>query len=439
MSKSIPYLQDSFFHDSSICGSYRLSFANNRPTISHFRPQGTNPDTFMKTQSVFRYLIHALLLPLASLPLGCGRDNPRADAAEAKPAVTALAVRAQVVTNRVFERRLTVQGTLEAKRFANVAARVAGNLDTIWVDEGDFVEADKTRLFQIDPVGLSNAWTIAAQELDVSRAGLQVAQANANQVRAEVRKVALDFARYARLHKDGKVSDHEYETAETLNEQAKAGLAVAEAQVELAARQVAQAAAGLAIARKNLEDSLTFAPVSGVISQRLAEPGEQMAIGRTVLMIVDPALIEAGAYLPAQYYPDVVPGTTTFRLDLNGRSAGVHAIDYRSPTINPVLRTFEIKGVVDTPAIPAIPGSMATLTIIFERREGLGVPTSSILVRGGRSVVFVIRDGKAVQTAVTAAFQTGAWTEIASGVRTGDRVVTEGQTLLQDGLAVDVF
>lgn len=383
------------------------------------------------------------LLSLLSLSLvaatvgGCGKG--KADAATDSVVASDLAVRVQVVTNRVFERRLTIQGTLDAKNFANVAARVAGNLDTIWVDEGDHVIAGETRLFQIDPVGLSNAWTIAAQELDVTRAGLQVAQAMTAKVRAEARKVALDFARYARLHKDGKVSDNEYENAETLHEQVKAGIDVAEAQVELAERQVAQAEAGLAIARKDLADSLTIAPISGVISRRLAEPGEQMAIGRTVLVIVDPALIEAGAYLPAQYYQDVVPGTTTFRLELDDRPAGVHAITYRSPTINPVLRTFEIKGVVEAQAIAVVPGSMAALTLIFESREGLGVPTSSLLIRGGHSVVFLIRDGKAVQTRVTTGFQNGAGTEILSGVQSGDRVVTEGQTLLQDGQSVSVL
>ena len=391
----------------------------------------------MKTQPAFLFLILAILMPLAGLPLGCGRGQPEADAGDAKPDRAALAVRASIATNRVFERRFTVQGTLEAKRFANVAARVAGNLDAVWVDEGDRVEAGKTPLFQIDPVGLSNAWIIAAQQLDVARAGLQVAQATAARVRAEVRKVALDFSRYARLHKDGKVSDNEYETAETLHEQAKAGIAVAEAQVELATRQVAQAEAGLAIARKNLDDSLTLAPISGVISQRQAEPGEQMAIGRTVLVIVDPSLIEAGAFLPAQYYPDVVPGKTAFRLEIAGRPAGTHLIDYRSPTINPVLRTFEIKGVVDTRLAPAVPGGMASLTLVFESHEGLGVPLSSILIRDGHAVVFVIRDDQAVQTPVTTGFQNGAWTEIVSGLATGDVVVTEGQTLLRDGQAVE--
>jgi multidrug efflux pump subunit AcrA (membrane-fusion protein) len=49
----------------------------------------------------------------------------------------------------------------------------------------------------------------------------------------------------------------------------------------------------------------------------------------------------------------------------------------------------------------------------------------------------VIRDDRAVQTPVTTGFQNGAWTEIVSGLQDGDTVVTEGQTLLRDGQAVE--
>lgn len=385
------------------------------------------------------HIKRAVIVTLLALSFaGCGNKDKPAAATDAA-AARVLAVRTQVATNRVFERRLTVQGTLEAKHFASVAARVVGNLDAVWVDEGDAVKAGETRLFQIDPVGLSNALSIAEQALDVARAGLKVAQAGADKTRAEARKVGLDYERYARLHKDGKISNNEYETADTMNQQAKAGIAVAEAQVDLAGRQVNQAEAALAIARKNLADSLALAPITGIVSRRSGEPGEQMAVGRTVLQIVDLGTIEAAAYLPAQYYPDITPGKTPFRLEVNGRPAGTHVVSYCSPTINPVLRTFEIKGLVENASGLAVPGSMAAITIVFETRLGIGVPTASLLTRGGRPVVFVVRDGKAVQVAVTTGFQNDAWSEILAGLKAGEPIITEGQTQLQDGEPVEVL
>jgi len=394
-----------------------------------------NAHTHTYTRTHMKTPLFLLSLTLIAAA-GCGKGKPAAAADPA--AANAITVRAVAATNRVFERRLTVQGTLEAKTFANVAARVAGNLDAIWVDEGDRVTAGETRLFQIDPVALSNAVTAAEQNLDVARAGLAVARASRERVEAEARKAALDFARYERLHKEKKVSDNEFETADTLHRQARAGIAVAEAQMALAQSQAGQAAAALAIARKNLDDARGIAPLSGVVSRRDAEPGEQMAVGRALLTIVDLDSIEAAAFIPAQYYPDIVPGETTFRLAVNGRAAGIYVITYRSPTINPVLRTFEIKGAVRDASGAAVPGAMADVTLVFETRQGIGVPTAAVLARGGREVVFVARDGTAVQTAVTTGLQNDGWTEIRSGLEPGVQVVSEGQTQLHDGAPVDI-
>lgn len=375
------------------------------------------------------------LISASILFAGCGGNDTTPAAAES---VQKLAVRAMTVESRRFERRLAVQGTLESENFANVSARVDGNLDEIWVDEGDAVIAEKTALFQVDPVGRRNALTIAEQNLEVSRASLEVARASVQKVEAEARKAELDFKRYARLYKEGKVTDHEHEARQLAHEQAQAGLAVANAQVNLAERHVKQAEASLTIAEKNLDDTRIVAPISGRVSARHAEPGEQMSVGKVVLRIDDVSSVEAAAFLPAQYYGEVIPGITKFRLGVNGEDAGMHTITYRSPTINPTLRTFEIKGLVKGEE-GAVPGIMAGLTIVFEAREGPGVPSSSVLLRAGRPVVFVVRDGQAFSREVETGLQNDGWAEILSGLEEGETVVTEGQTQLRDKDAVDVL
>ena len=145
--------------------------------------------------------------PLASSPSPCpssrdGLRNKKA-ATAAKETPQAAAVRARPPPD--FERRLTVQGTLEAKNFANVASRADGNLDAIWVDEGDVVVAGESALFQIDPVARENALTIARQNLEVAKSSLDVAKASAGKTKAEARKATLDFERYERLYKERRV------------------------------------------------------------------------------------------------------------------------------------------------------------------------------------------------------------------------------------------
>lgn len=388
----------------------------------------------MKTDRIVLALL--AVLSAAVFAAGCGKKEA---AAAAEETVHALAVRAVVVAPRDFERRLTVQGTLEAKNTANVASRADGNLDAIWVDEGDAVVAGETALFQVDAANRENAVAIARQDLAVAKASLAVAKASAAKTEAESRKATLDFERYERLHQDGKVSLNEFEAAEVANAQAQAGIAVAKAQVDLAERQVKQAEASLAIAEKNLADTKIVAPISGVVSSRTAEPGEQMSVGKVVLRIDDLAAVEAAAYLPAQYYPDVEPGQTEFRLGVGGREAGLHVVAYRSPTIDPTLRTFEIKGLLENAGALAVPGQMADLTLVFETRQGLGVPSAAVLVRAGQTVVFVAQDGRAVARPVETGLQNDGWTEILSGLAAGATVVTEGQTQLRDGMAVEVL
>ena len=204
----------------------------------------------MKTDRIALVLL-AAALPAALLAAGCGKK----EAAAAEKPVRALAIRAQPAAKRDFERRLTVQGTLEAKNYANVASRADGNLDAIWVDEGDAVVAGETALFQIDSANRQNALAIAEQDLAVAKASRAVAKASAQKTEAEARKAALDYDRYERLHRDGRVSDNEFEGANVQHAAAKAAIAVAEAQMDLAERQVKQAESAVSIAQKNLADA----------------------------------------------------------------------------------------------------------------------------------------------------------------------------------------
>ena len=372
---------------------------------------------------------------VVAVAAGCGRNvlSPEITRPKGRP------VRAIKAERRMFERRLTVQGTVECKVVADVGARVAGNLDSIGVDEGDRVEADSTVLFQIDPASLEKAVVIAEQDRNVARASLDVARSQAVQIEAEAKKALLDFARYQRLHEQGKVSDNEFETRDVHRAQAEAAQDVAKAGVELAARKVEQAEAALAIAGKNLADAKVVAPINGVVTRRVAEPGEHMAVGNTVMRIEDLATKEAVAFLPATYHAEIRPGETKFRLSLDGREGGEHIVTYRSPTVDTTLRTFEVKGRIPEEQVGVVPGDLAQLTIVFASRQGIAVPAEAVLFRRGRNLVFVVQDGKAVVREVETGLANNGWLEVVSGLVFGEQVVVEGQVLLTDGELVSVL
>lgn len=382
----------------------------------------------MKPTLIFSILTLALL--------GCEKKpSPVNDTKTEK--TSSLAVRTIKAEPRTFERRITVQGNLQSKSVANVAARIGGNLDAIFVDAGDQVEANTTELFQIDPVTLKNAVIASEQQLAVTEASLEVARAALGKAEAEATKVARDFERFERLHKDGRVTDNEFELHQVQQEQAKAGLAVSKATVALSECQVEQAVATLEISRKNLQDSKSVAPISGFVTHRSQEPGEHVSQGTIVLRIEDPSTIEAVASLPAEYYADVTPGKTQARLTIAGKEAGSFVVTYRSPVINTTFRTFEIKGKVDSKE--AVAGAMADMTIVFESRKAIGIPSNSLLIRNDTPCVFVTKESKATLKQVKAGLINDGWTEIRSGLEEADAVVAEGQTQLREGMAVTIL
>ena len=380
--------------------------------------------------------LFASAVVIASLNLGACSSRASTDSATAETAP--LTVRTQVAAEHDFERRLSVQGSLESRNYASVAARSAGNLDAILVAEGDTVIAGETVLFQIDPTSHQNALTIAQQDLAVAKSSLTVARASLAKVEAEARKATLDYERYKRLHEADKISDSDFERAEMGYAQAQAGIMMAKAQADLSEQQVRKAEAALAISAKNLEDTRVIAPISGTVTQRHAEPGEFMSVGRVLLRIDDLSHIEAAAFIPAQYYADVIPGETMFRLRVNQQDSGTHTVTYRSPTIDTSLRTFEIKGKVFPVSNGVVPGNMADLSIVFSSFQSLGIPENAVIIRNGQPTVFVIEDAVARQQTVTTGLNDRGWIEIKEGLKAGDVVVVEGQTLLRDSQRVTV-
>jgi len=340
---------------------------------------------------------------------------------------------------RKFEQRLVVQGNLEAAEFAVVSPRIQGTIDAVFVDEGDSVVAGETMLFQIDKLNLEKTVILRRHDLEVARHAKRERAANLKRVQADFEKTELDYNRYVRLFQKGAVTPDAFERQESIYKQAKAMLEHAQALVDLAAEQEKQAEVALAMSEKDLADAVVDAPISGKISERLQEPGEMGKPGQPVVRIENIAIIEVSAYLPAQYYSEIVPGQTRMNVEVSGIDVGQQTVSYRSPTIDNRLRTFEVKCVVKSPPEGVVPGAMAEIVIILDSRKGLGVPSEAIVERGGRSVVFVVRDAVSHQVPVKPGLETSGWTEIIdSDLNEEASVVTMGQQMIDEGIRVSV-
>lgn len=338
-----------------------------------------------------------------------------------------------------FEDRIVVAGSIEAKRFALVSARIPGTLDAVFVDEGDSVEAGKTKLFQTDSLKLIKAVAIAEQGLKVAECSVRENEASLEQVLAEKEQAEVDLKRYQELGQHNAVSKQLVEQQESKFRQALAMTKHAEALLELEKNKLEQDRLSLTIAAKDLADSLVLSPISGRVSKRSKEPGEMAGAGTPVLRIEDLSIVEISAFLPEQYYARVMAGQSEMRVQVAGMDLGTRPVTYKSPTVDPKLRTFEIEGTVESPPAGLVPGCLAKITVVMDGRLGVGVPTVAVQRRGGESVVFVV-DGEQIRMIqIKTGREMDGWTEIAKGeLPAGTPVVTMGQHLVEDGTPVSL-
>ena len=312
----------------------------------------------------------------------------------------------------VFESRLVVAGNIQAQRYALVSARMPGPLDAVYVDEGDRVEAGKTKMFQTDSLKLRKAVAIAQQGLRVAQLSVREKQASLEQVMANQEQVQLDLKRYQGLVRHHAVSEQKVEQQQSRAKQAVAMVKHAEALLALEDTRLEQARLMLTMAEKDLADSLVIAPISGRVSRRFKEPGEMATAGTPVMKIEDPSVLEVSAYLPEHYYAQVVPGQTTMRITCSGAELEGRPLEYKSPTVHTKLRTFEVKGLIEAPPAGVVPGCLAEVMVVFSGGEGLGVPSAAIRRRGGHVVVFLVGQQHAHMVQVKTGRRLDGWTEV---------------------------
>ena len=207
----------------------------------------------------------------------------------------------QAQTREVLQ-GLPISGALKAVNSAVIKARVAGELRELTVREGDFVKAGQL-----------------IARIDASEYQSRVRQASEQAVsaRAQVEVVQRQFNNNKALVAQGFIS--------------KTALDVSQANLDAAEATYKAALAATDVARKSVADTLLKSPISGQVSQRLAQPGERVGVEARIIEIVDLSQMELEASLGAAESVNVRVGQTA-ELQIEGIA---HPVTARVVRINP--------------------------------------------------------------------------------------------------------
>ncbi len=265
---------------------------------------------------------------------------------------------------------LPISGTLKAANSALVKARVSGELQGLTVREGDAVKAGQV-LAKVDAAEYQARVTQAQRSADAAKAQIDIAQ------RA--------FDNNKALVNQGFISPTALETSA--------------ASLHAAKSTHASAMAGVDVARKSLDDTVLKAPISGIVSQRLAQPGERVGIDARVLEIVDLSRLELDALLGSADSVDVRVGQKA-ELRLEGRAETVAATVTR---INPsaVAGSRSVLVYLSVASTPGLrQGLFAQGSLGTAKVQALSVPQSAVRTDKPTPYVQVVQGGAIVHQSI---------------------------------------
>ena len=342
---------------------------------------------------------------LASFVVLAACDRHRPDPRQSPPLVRVAVVADSDPSERAFT------GVVSARVQSDLGFRVPGKIVARLVNAGEVVKRGQP-LMRIDRTD----YTLAA-----------AARANAVEAaRARARQTAADEKRCRMLAAAGAMSASAYDSAKASADSAAADLRAAEAQI--------------AVARDEVSYSELDSDADGVVVETLAEPGQVVTAGQTVVRLAHAGPREAVINLPETSRP-ALASMARSRLYSGAGAIAAATLRQLSSSTNPVTRTYEARYVLQGAAADSPLGVSVTIFIDEARnRTTTQVPISALYDTGEGPGIWVV-EGREPQVRWHPVKIAGVGEEsaaVSSGLVSGERVVTLGAHLLHEGERVRV-
>jgi RND family efflux transporter MFP subunit len=319
--------------------------------------------------------------------IGPGTEVAAAESAGERPTVAV-----ETVTLPVWSEAV---GTVRSRRTTRVSPRIMATILEIPLEQGD--EIGKGDL-------------IARLDDREVQARLAAAKADLSQAQARLLQAESAFERYSRLAKQGAATEEQLEAVTADYEAAKGAVAGATEAVS-----VAEIVTGYTEIRSTQ---------SGVVAEKLAEPGDLALPGKPLVAIQDPTDLRLEADV-REYLVSYVDVGAEVRVVFGPPiSAEIETVvEERAPEADPATRTFRVKAPLPE-GTAARPGNFGRLRFRTGEREVLLVPAAAVRRIGQLETVEVVEDGRVRVRHVRTGDRHGERLEVLSGLTAGELVVT---------------
>lgn len=327
--------------------------------------------------------------------------------------VTLSAADVATVERRLLERGVAITGDLRPIERVEIRARLEGDLQDVFVREGQRVGAGAV---------------LARFESYEQESGQASAQADRASAASTYSTAQWNLDQSKELFKQGAIPERD--------------LRAAEQQVASARAQVAAADARLRSTTSSLRDTRVTAPVTGVIETRSVSPGEHLARGAPIFTLVRSDVLELAAAVPASQAGGVRVGQTVhFTV---GNRAVLGRVARISPTVDPVSRSITVYVQVPNPAGSLVAGTFATGRVVLTTdANAITIPAPAVRFSAGSTEPFVYRiaAGALEQARIQIGYtdESAGVVEVTDGLQPGDRIVVGNVGTLGKGMKVQII
>src|SRR4051812_23340491 len=297
-------------------------------------------------------------------------------------------------------------GIIAARVQSNLGFRVAGKIVERLVDAGQQVKGGQP-LMRIDETDLRLSVTVKRNAVAAARASFV--------------QMDADERRYASLVSNGWASRQRYEQAKAASDTSKAQLAAAEAEARVAENEATY--------------SVLLADADGTVVETVAEPGQVVSAGQTVVRIAKAGPREAVVALPETIRPAIGSVAEASVYGADGRRYTAH-LRQLSDSADVETRTYEARYVLDGEAAAAPLGATVTIRLPSQATQPeVRVPLGAVFDDGRKTGVWVLNSATStVHFRPVELVRVSGETVVISGLSLGDQIISLG--LLQEGARV---
>ncbi len=363
-------------------------------------------------------------------------------------------VRVETVKPQVLEASVSYTGTIKPYEEIMVYPRVAGQLTNYSVYPGDRITAGQP-IATLDASELTTGVAEAAAEVSTMETDLEMSKIEVDEQRSAIAQIEADLDylnlkkdRFARLVKDGVISQDEFDVVdsevrskEANLKQARVKLARMEAQVTNNRAKINQAKAKVDTAKVMQSYTTISSPISGIVQERNVDPGVVVQPSMGIVKIGNYNRVRLQANVAQSDAVKINPGATVIATVPGSNIAPIKGkITSIFPQANSQTRTVTVEAVIDNPDGQLLSGKFLEMKIVTARKpSAITVPQAAVVEFQDQPSVWVVEGDTVTAQPVTLGMSTGDRIEVTSGLESGQAVVTSGQHRLVENAVVAVI